>query len=299
MASGCAIETPNPFLRGVDPSVVGAGSQMTLRLSADGLLAGAKVRVSGAGMNLEYDIASPTSSPSVVVDFSGVSTGTAAVRLVNVVNGNRFISNAVPTTITNTLLLRGVSPGGARQDGPVMSITLRGAGFAQGAAASLKAPGGGIQALPTTFVDSGTLTVDGLDPSALALGAYDLTVTNPGNVVTNALKFVVTEGAPTLSSVTPTCMLMNSMLSGSATGTNFYPSSVVRVSGGSIADSPLWTECLLGTDALGRCQGGQLRVTQDLSGVPAGTYQVVVVNPGSPTALSSGSLQVQVKASCP
>ena len=272
---------------------------MTLRLSADGLLAGAKVRVSGAGMNQEYDVASPTSSPSVVVDFSGVSTGTASVRLVNVVNGNRFVSNTTPITITNTLLLRGVSPGGARQDGPVMSVTLSGAGFAQGAAASLKAPGGGIQALTTAFVDSATLRVDGLDPGALAVGAYDLTVTNPGNVVTNALKFTVTEGAPTLSSVTPTCLVVNSNLNGSATGSNFYPSSVVRVSGGSIADSPLTTECLQGTDALGRCAGGQLRVTGELYGAPGGTYDVVVVNPGSPAALSSGSLQVQVKQSCP
>jgi hypothetical protein len=290
VAGGCSITTPNPYLRSVSPGVVGAGSEVTLHLTVDGLQDGAKVRVIGSGMNQELDLVSPTSDPNVVVDFSGVGTGTAELQVLNVVAPNRFVSNTIPLSITDSLVLRGASPAGVRQDAQPVSLTLSGAGFAQGVAASLKGPDGTTRALETAFVDSTTLTVSGVSPGELAIGAYDLSVTNPGGVASNALKFTVTEGAPTLASVTPTPITpscANPVLDGSATGTYFYPSSVVRVSGGTIVDSPLHTECLLGTDSLGRCVNGQLRVTGDLAGVPSSTYGVVVVNPGSPSALRS------------
>jgi hypothetical protein len=299
VAGGCSIDTPNPFVRAVEPATVGAGSQVTLHLSGDGIREGAKVRITGAGLNQELDVATPTTDASVVVDFSGVSRGTAELRVVNVVSPNRFVSNAVPISIVDAFVLRGVSPAGARQDQAPLSLTLSGAGFAQGAVATLTSPGGNVQALETVFNSATQLTVSGVAPGSLAIGAYDLTVTNPGSVATNTLKFTVTEGAPTLASVTPTCNVANLPLDGSATGTFFYESSVVRVSGGSIADSPLTTSCLLGTDELGRCVQGQLRVTGSLAGVPAGTYDVVVVNPGSPDAHRSGPIQVSVQASCP
>lgn len=302
VAGGCSITTPNPYLRSVSPGVVGAGSQVTLHLTVDGLQDGAKVRVIGSGMNQELDLVSPTSDPNVVVDFNGVSTGTAELQVLNVVAPNRFVSNTIPFSITDSLVLRGASPAGVRQDAQPVSLTLSGAGFAQGVAASFKAPDGTTRALETAFVDSTTLTVNGVVPGDLVIGAYDLTVTNPGGVASNTLKFTVTEGAPTLSSVTPTCIGVNLTLDGSATGSYFYPSSVVRVSGGSIVDSPLHTECLLGTDSLGRCTNGQVRVTGDLAGVPANTYAVAVVNPGSPSALrSDGGLpsSITFKIPCP
>jgi hypothetical protein len=296
VAGGCSIDTPNPFLRAVEPATVGAGSQVTLHLSGSGFRDGAKVRITGAGMNQELDVANPASDPSVVIDFSGVSRGTAQIRAVNVISPNRFVSNAVPISIVDAFVLRGVSPAGARQDQGPLSLTLSGAGFAQGAVATLTSPGGQVQALETVFDSATQLTINGVVPSSLAIGAYDLTVTNPGNAATNTLKFTVIEGPPRLDSVVPDCVLVNSQLNGSATGENFYESSVVRVSGGSIVDSPLTTSCLNGTDALGRCVGGQLRVTHDLRGVNAGDYDVVVVNPGSP---ESQSKRVIVRAVCP
>jgi hypothetical protein len=300
VAGGCSITTPNPYLRSVSPGVVGVGSEVTLHLTVDGLQDGAKVRVIGSGMNQELDLVSPTSDPNVVVDFSGVSTGTVELQVLNVVAPNRFVSNTIPLSITDSLVLRGASPAGVRQDQGPVSLTLSGAGFAQGIAANLKAPDGTTRALETALVDSATLTVTGVAPGELAIGAYDLTVLNPGGVASNALKFTVTEGAPTLASVTPTCIGVNVTLDGSATGSYFYPSSVVRVSGGSIVDSPLHTECLLGTDSLGRCANGQLRVTGDLAGVPANTYVVVVVNPGSPSALrSDGGLPSSITFTIP
>jgi hypothetical protein len=297
VASGCAIDTPNPFLRTVAPAAVGVGSQVTLQLSADGLRDGAKVRVTGAGMDQELDVQNPASAPTVAMSFSGVSTGTAQVRLVNVVNGNRFISNAVPIAIVDALVLGGVSPGSVHQDQAPLSLSLSGVGFVQGATATLKAPNGAVLPLDTAFVNSTQLTVTSVSPGSLTLGAYDLTVVNPGNVATNSWKFNVTEGAPQLTSILHNCFAVNAQLDESATGAYFYPSSQMLVSGNAIVDSVLpggKTECLLGTDEIGRCKNGQLHVTADLSGVPSGTYDVQVVNPGSPAALRSGTLQVKV-----
>ena len=170
VAGGCSIVTPNPYLRSVSPGVVGAGSQVTLHLAGDGFLDGAKVRVVGAGMSQELDVVSPTSDPKVAVDFSGVSTGTAEIQILNVVPPNRFVSNTFPISITDSLVLRGASPAGVRQDQAPVSLSLSGAGFAQGAAASLKAPDGTTRAAETAFVDSTTLTVSGVTPGELAIG---------------------------------------------------------------------------------------------------------------------------------
>ncbi|HJW74602.1 MAG TPA: hypothetical protein VJ787_02875, partial [Thermoleophilia bacterium] len=197
VAGGCSITTPNPYLRSVSPAVVGAGSEVTLHLTVDGLQDGAKVRVIGSGMNQELDLVSPTSDPNVVVDFNGVSTGTVELQVLNVVAPNRFVSNTISLSITDSLVLRGTSPAGVQQDQAPVSLTLSGAGFAQGVAASLKGPDGTTRALETALVDSTTLTVTGVVPVELAIGAYDLTITNPGGVASNTLKFTVTEGAPT------------------------------------------------------------------------------------------------------
>jgi hypothetical protein len=202
-------------------------------------------------------------------------------------------------SVSDQLVLRGVSPAGVQQDqsGPV-DLTLIGSGFLPGISASLVAPGGAPQALTTTYVGPGEARVTALAPGALAVGQYDLTLTNVGASPSAPLKFTVTEGAPQLTAIQPGCAVTSPVFSGSASGTFLYPSSVVRVSGNSIVDSPLVTACLSGVDQLGRCVGG-LRVTADLSGVLPGTYTATVVNPGSPAPLRSSPQTIQVMASCP
>jgi hypothetical protein len=236
------------------------------------------------------------SASAAGVDLSNLAPGAAEVR---VLNPGRLVSNAATLLVSDTFVLRTVSPAGVRQDQAALDLALTGAGFAAGISATIAAPGGSGQTLPTTWIGPADARVVGFDPASLAIGDYDLTVANPGTSASAPIKFSITEGTPVLSSVTPTCIVPGAGFVGSVTGALLYPRSVVRVTGASIVDSPLDTACLAGTDALGRCAGGQLRISADLSSISAGTYTVTVVNPGSPAPLRSASQSVTVKASCP
>jgi hypothetical protein len=289
-------DSGNPVLRSVTPGVLAQGGEVTLKISADGVGAGATVRVTGSGVDQELAL---KADGTVTIDLSGADLGSALVRVVNHPTPGSpplLVSNAIAVSIQTQTVLRGVTPGTVKQDGPQAALALVGANFAQGATATFTLPSGVSRTYSTTFVSSSSLTVEGFVPGELAVGSYALTVSNPGSSPTTALKFTVTEAAPTLSSITPQCATANSILEGVASGENLYPTSVVHVTGGSIVDSPLTTACMSGTDALGRCVGG-LRVTQNLAGVPGNCYTVKVVNPGL-TPQSSGALQFRVQADC-
>ena len=304
VAASCVYPTGTPFLESVDPSTVGLGAAPPLHLAGEGFQAGAVLRVSGIGrtQELPLTIAGPTSAtlPAGSIDLSGAAVGTGELP---VLNPGRLVSNAAKLAVIDALVLRVVTPAVTRQDGsdPVL-LKLIGFGFAPGAVVSLAAAGGAPQALPTTYVNSGEVDSTAPAPGTLAVGHYGVTVTNPGGVTSAAVVFTVTEGAPVLSSVSGTsgtCVQQSATFSGSVAGSFLYPTSVVRVSGGSIADTPLTTSCLSGTDPLGQCAGGQLRVSADLTPVPLGFYDVSVVNPGSPSALRSATQTIQLQISCP
>jgi hypothetical protein len=309
--ASCVFPTGNPFLRSTTPAAVGRGSQPTVQVTGDGLQAGAVARFKGArcttpcgpppappaepGCCVEVPlvVASGTAGTASSVDLSGFGLGTAEVR---VLNPGRLVSNAAALPVVDALGLRNITPAGVRQDqAGAVELVLTGYGFLDGVAVTLRTPSGALQALPTTYVGATEVRASGITPSTLAVGQYDVTVTNPGSPASNALKFSVTEGTPVLSAISPTCVVPSAVFAGSATGSFLYPRSVVRVSGNSIIDSPLETSCVSGADPLGRCVGG-LRVVADLSGIPPGTYDVTVVNPG---LLRSSAQTIQLKASCP
>jgi hypothetical protein len=309
--ASCVFPTGNPYLKSIDPASAGRGTLASMRLTGDGFQSGAVARFRGAactkpcgpaaappaepGCCVEVPLAvgGASSATASGVDLSGIGTGAAEVR---VLNPGRLVSNAAALSIGDALGLRGVTPAGMRQDqAGAVEVVLTGYGFLDGIGATLRAPSGALLALPTTYTGATGARASGLVPSTLAVGQYDLTVANPGSAASNALKISVTEGAPVLDAITPTCVVPSAVFAGSVTGSFLYPSSVVRVSGNSIVDSPLATSCVSGTDALGRCVGG-LRVVADLSAIPPGSYDVTVVNPG---LLRSSAQVIQLKASCP
>jgi hypothetical protein len=300
LGAGCVLDTHNPFLASVDPGVLAQGGKVTLHLSGQGFETGAKVRVLGPGVNkpaLDLALTDKTSG-TVDLDLSGASLGSAEVRVINPPN---LVSNAVAVSVQVKPVLGDRTPATVRQDGATFMLSLIGRAFASGAKATLKLPGGTGQDFDTTYVDAGTLTVNDISPATLAVGTYDLTVTIPGALPTAALKFTVTEGMPTLSSISATCAKLGDFLTGTVTGTNLYPSSVVLVSGGTIQNMPVETTCPAGTDALGRC--AQLHVEANLAAAPANCYMVTVRNPGPLTSTATLGFRVAVDCtgapSCP
>ncbi len=310
VAKGCSMDTGNPYLRKVEPATLGLGEAVTLQLSGDEFKDGATVRVTGPGPTQTLSLGADGKTSSL--DLSGYAIGNALVRVVNPPN---LVSNAVTVPIQVQTVLRGAVTGSPPKDASsvqqdntsAVSVTLVGAGFANGAVATLTGPlpATTSQALTTGFVDSSDLAVSGLVPSTLAVGTYDLTVTNPGGTPTTPLKFNVNEGKPVLDSMSPaSCVEASATFSGTVSGSYLYPTSVVHVSSVGIS-GVLGTACLKGTNTLGQCTDGQLRVSQDLSApnLIGVTFTVKVVNPGSPPLESENqpppTITVKAPGNCP
>lgn len=298
VAGSCAFATGNPYLKSVTPGTLAVGGTAKLTLAGEGFREGAKVRVTGPGPKQEGTLVldDPTGAAAHVegIDLDGWDLGTAEVRVVN--PPTNLISNAVTVSVQAQTMVRRADPSSASQDQTSeVSVALTGAGFVQGAVVSLTL-GGNVHALDTTYVSAGHLTAK-LVPSTLAVGSYDLTVTNPGSAPTAPIGFTILEGTPGAISLSQTCGVVGSTAAAVVvTGANLYPTSSVRVTGGSIVNSPLpdAARCASGTDALGRCVGGLL-ATVDLSGIPPNCYAVTVVNPGP---LTSPAAHFVVAASC-
>ena len=311
LGRGCSLDTGNPYVQSIAPASAGR-DQTSLSVKGAGFRPGARVRLSGGGLAEVTLDAEPSTLTATSLELRGLDLaaatvgGTVEVRVLNpnpTEGGGPLVSNYARLAVTDKLLLRGVSPqASVKQDAAALDLELAGAGFVSGLSATLSGPAGSTArvtlALPTTFVDAGRATVFGLAPATLAIGSYDLTVTNPGGVTSGALKLTVTEGTPGLT-IVQACA-SQSQTDFTVTGTNLYPSSVAHVAGGAIVDSVLETSCLTGTDALGRCQGGQVRVSVDLSTTPPGNYAVWMVNPGSPSPQATARRDIQVVAGvCP
>jgi hypothetical protein len=291
---GCVFPTGNPFLRAITPPSSGASSSVTLQFDGDGFQPGAEARFTGAGLDGQRSLTvnSATSATLPSLDLTAATAGAAQVR---VVNPGQLISNAVTFFVGGSVTLFAVSPAGGRQDQTVATLDLTGAGFAPGVAATFTPVGGGApQSLTATFLGDTHAQLSNLALGGFAVGAYRVTVTNPGGTASNALTFAVNEGAPILVSISPTSARTGTTVAGTASGQYLYPSSVAHVSGPGLADSPLPTLCAAGTDALGQCNGGQLSISADLTGIAAGSYSVTVVNPGSPSPLVSVPQTFQV-----
>lgn len=286
----CVLPTGNPYLKSIDPPSSGVSSTVTLNFYGDGFQSGAKARFVGAGLDGErvLTVNGATSATLPSLDLSAATVGAAQVR---VVNPGQLVSNAVAFFVGGGATLLTLSPAAGRQDGASVTLDLTGAGFAPGITATLTpiAPTPGTpQTFTASFLGTTHAQVPNLALGALAVGAYQVTVVNPGGAASNALTFAVNEGTPVLTSISPTSAKTGTVVAGTASGQYLYPSSVAHVSGGTITDSALPTTCAGAVDALGQCTGG-LSISADLTGIAAGPYSVTVVNPGSPTPLVSAA----------
>ncbi|HET9595787.1 MAG TPA: hypothetical protein VFP65_09415, partial [Anaeromyxobacteraceae bacterium] len=304
VGASCAFSTDNPFVRTVTPPAFGGSPSPALEITGQGFKPGAIVRVSGIGATQEkpLDVVSATSARLAAggIDLTGAALGTGELR---VLNPGRYVSNAVPLSLVEALRVGSVVPASLRQDATTaQSMQLLGVGFVQGATVSLVVNGVEQQLTPV-YKGPGEIDVTLPPPSGLPIGQHQLRVVNPGGAAASPAAFSITEGTPVVAAVdvgpSSPCVVASATFSGSLTGSYLYPTSVVRVSGGSIVDSPLTTSCLFGTDALGQCVNGKLRVAADLSQV-SGPFAVTVWNPGSPSPLTGAApAPISVQLSCP
>ncbi len=308
-AASCVLPTGNPHLATLTPSSVGVGGSVDLAFEGEGFQDGALARFSGAGIAGEDQLTSVTAtSARISLTLSAASEGTVEVR---VVNPGGLISNALPLLITNAPVPTGLDRTSIPQDlTPVpVAVTVFGQSFVAGMTATLSRSGSAPLALPAVLVDATHATISLAAPSALAVGVYDLALAAPGGGTSQAVKLAIVEGGPILGCITPICITPTQQALGEAFGSYLYPTSTVyaRPTGtASCATIPppagcsaLETRCAGAASPLaanGQCQAGSLSVTIP-AGAIAGSYQVEVVNPGTPPQ-ASASVAFQVASSC-
>lgn len=271
-----------PSITALSPTRAPRGSVITLQVDGTNFDSTSQVMLvasGGATTNVFTALVSATRVTAGPLDLTGYVPGNygAVVR-----NNGAFDSNATGFVVeSNEPTLVSVSPAGGRQDTSV-DLTLSGARFLSGAVVSISSATLASTPLTTTYQDANTVKVLGLALGGYALGGYQLVVRNPGSNPSASVSFTVTEGTPVIASVNPNTASIGGTqpISATLTGTYFYPSSVVSVTGGGLTDSPLPTTWLTSTS---------LRVTQDISGQTAGAYTLKVINPGSPAPLQSNT----------
>lgn len=274
-----------PFISSISPGRGQRGSTVTLTLNGSAFDSSAQAQISngsGAPVAIATARVSATKLTAGPLNLTGYAPGNYGVF---VTEDAGLVSNTVGFSVDpNDPSLFSATPAGAGQDQTAMNVTLNGAGFQSGAQAWVAFGNNPPTSLSTTYVDAGTLLISGWNLNSYALGTYSLTVTNPGSSSSGATGFTVSYGTPTITGINPTGAPSNTVVDGgTVTGTWFYPASVAYVDAGTNGLIPMSTTYVSPT---------QLSVTQDLTGVPPGFYDVTVVNPG-PLTSNKTSFQVR------
>jgi hypothetical protein len=317
--------TPCPLTVAAGPSIIGVTPSAVVAPYTGGLV------VTGANLHTTADQVRVTLSSGGTTYYSGEaqavdqSNGTQTVTLPgSSTSGSETIPagaalGAVTVTVTNlddggtktattsnganlltvaNLLLTGVTPSFALNDGTVTGVQISGQGFAPDATVLLRK--GGLDDIPGTVGsvagDGTSLTAD-FDLTNVGPGTYQIVVTNPttqpGQAANSSVVFsVIAANTPTTTSVTPQALGGGATnVPVTVTGANFYPGSTVSFANAAItpaicnaapcppvinADGTQITQLV---DVAGNATTGTSTVTVTDSANDASNSQTVTVDP--------------------
>jgi hypothetical protein len=216
---------PNsPVISSLTPSSVPVNSgAFTLTVSGSSFAQAAIGRVNGlARPTTWFD----TSTLSVAIPASDITI--PHTINITVANPNNHISAASPLTVAATAQpsITLLSPSTVVALGSAFTLTIVGTNFVTTSFVRLN----GLQR-QTTFVDSTHLTTQVTASDIRTAGNLSITITNPGDLVSNASIVAVTSGnIPTIQSISPTSVVSGANgVRVAITGTNFLTTAIVRV----------------------------------------------------------------------
>ncbi len=209
-----------------EPTTIGPGQTVTLT----GVGNSTSATITGYSWSIRGGSPATSQSSNVPVTFSAVGTYTAVLTVTDS-NGITSPSPATRTIIVHPVLpaptLTGVNPTSATQGKTNTNVTLTGTNFASGATCSF---GAGIDINSCTFVSATQMTANIDVLTTAAVGARDVTITNPDSqVATLAGGFMVAAGTaappPSLTSVVPNAEFRGTTNAAVVlNGANFQPS---------------------------------------------------------------------------
>ena len=219
-----------PVLSYLSPASGTVGSTLNVSLSGTGFTPGATVSLIGTGVSASN--ISVVSTTQITATFTIAGTAPAGAHNVMVITSSGT-SNAAAFTVNPVAaapVLSSLSPASATV-GSSLNVSLSGTGFTPGATVSLS--GTGVSASNISVVSAtqitATFTIAGTAPA----GAHNvMVITSSGT--SNAAAFTVNPVAaagPTLTAITPNSGNAGTSVNLTLTGTNFTPSTGVRLAG--------------------------------------------------------------------
>lgn len=260
----------------------GAIPGFTLNVAGQGFVTGSVIRFNGG--TIPTTILNNTSANGAVPANLLVSPGVVEVR-VQTPDGR--ISNALSFTILPQLLITSLNPPGAESGANTLTMTVTGQGFTNESIVRM----GGL-GLSTTFVSETQLTALVSDAVLSSQGSLEVTVANPGGIVSNALPFGVGTGSLVLTNVTPATAQVNSQATPIiVTGRGFVPGTVLKFGQTEIPTQVASATQLNGTiPAQLLTTAGTFQITASLGSLTSNALTFQVGNGPEITSLSPTSI---------
>ena len=282
------VNNPLPTLTTISPnSALLNSSATTITLTGTNFLASSTADFNGVGISTTFVSATTLTA---IIPASDLSTaGNFPITVVTPVPGGGT-SASQTFTVSNPLpTLASISPNSAIVGASNTTITLTGTNFIASSTADFNGVG-----LATTFVSATSLTA--IIPAAdlTTAGMTPITVVNsgPGGGTSGSVTFTVNNPLPTLTSISPNAVALNSGPTIiSLTGTNFLASSTADFNGVGLATTFVNSSSLTATiPASDQTTAGTFMITVFTPTPGGGTSssQTFTVNNPLPTLASIG-----------
>ena len=225
-------------------------------------------------------------SVTVTVANPGATTGTT-------VSSNSLLFSVTPLATPSINTTSGLTPASVVAGTASFPITIAGSNFFSGSTVQWIV-GSSTTQLATTYINSSQLSaVVTASLASSPVTAY-ITVTNPGNSISNQVSFAVTAAAgPTISSLSSTSAIVGSSATQiTVTGSNFVTGSLVQWNGGSGA---------VALQTIYNTATSLTAIVPAADFATAGLAIVTVTNPGttSGTTVVSNSVVFTITAAAP
>jgi hypothetical protein len=266
---------PAPTITSISPTNVLAGSpSQTLTVTGTGYISSTAATLNGAALQTTYVSAT---SLQVAVPASALAAGQVAnLVLSNPSPGGGSSDPSKFSIMSPTPAVTGLSPRSVPQ-GVAATITVNGSGFEANSVVMYNGA-----ARPTTFVNGTTLQVALTAADLQSFGSGQVSVNNPGPGGSNTTptELVIAATVPTIVSVNPSGVAVNS--------TSNVPTSISIFGSGFAANATVQAN---GTFVPVTSQNGT-NITVSLASTffaAAGSIQLVVSNPGTPVVQSNAA----------
>lgn len=281
---------PAPVVTSVSPVEVTQGTTVPLTVTGANFIDGCTVSLLPDSPETHVDSVQFVDAATLIVTVTATSSAPLGGYELTVTNPDNQVANladAFSVVEPPAPTVTSVDPTDLKQ-GTTTQMTVTGSDFVDGCIVSLDpgAPDATVDSVQ--FVDAQTLIVQITTAATAALGAYDLTVTNPDNqFATLPDAFTVSEPAPapTITSIDPTTIGVDSVTQITITGTDF-------VDGATVSLSPATSELTVDSVQFVDAQTLVVQITATAS-APTGLYSVSVTNPDSQAGTLNDALTVQ------